>query len=178
MHWESEGKRNIVASLKTMKLLLTGTKWKGDWCQLSQLFRKAGILVHLYAISLLKNMHICLNRKQLSSFHLCPIENFINLLCQCDFPRQCIFLFLFFYWNSPKVEWRVKEGKKNKCVFRRPELNYSPHFLTHLQKQSEIENWSNYLNNPGFPSQALMPLQKGGWLSVLCVGAVRPLGFL
>lgn len=42
---------------------------------------------------LLKNMHVCLNGQQLYSSHLWSIENFIDLLYQCNFPRQCIFLY-------------------------------------------------------------------------------------
>lgn len=95
---------------------------------------------------LFNNIHVCLNRQQLLSSHLCPIET-TGLLCQCNFPRQCIFL--FFHWNLKK-KWRVEERRLNKCVSTTLELKYSEnHFQPHLENQSEVEYWGIHLNNPG-----------------------------
>lgn len=76
-----------------------------------------------------------------------------------------------------KTERESRKGEK--WVFRRHELNYSVHcFLPHLQKQSEVGNWSDYLNNAGCPSQALC-LSKTRWEGVvLCLEWLEPLWFL
>lgn len=60
---------------------------------------------------LLKNMHIWLHGQQLSSSHLCPIENFMDL-CQHNFPRQCILLYFTETLQKQNREG-MREGRTN-----------------------------------------------------------------
>lgn len=100
LYMKNVSKRSVIASLRVTELLLIPTKENGvNYLSFIQESCHFGLFIHNF---LFKNIHVWLNRQQLSSFHLCPIENLMDLLCQCNFPRQCIFL--FFTQILPKLK--------------------------------------------------------------------------